>query len=183
MPPNNSRDPGKMSIVKFKLENESATEDSFVTLFGVESFCLRFVALLWLFTLFSLWLSGHLTISHSLRCLPTSTFFNKFTSSGNATSTIKQFCSFWFRIIKSGLFVGIILSVNTVLSHIKIHYVLSSIFVTFFRLMHIIFSCHWEIKTFANSPVYVACHLVVPLQVLHWCKVFTSNNYVTDLSF
>ena len=33
-----------------------------------------------------------------------SLYFNPFTSSGTATSTIKQFCSFLLRIIKSGLF-------------------------------------------------------------------------------
>ena len=31
--------------------------------------------------------------------------------------------------------------------------------------------------------MYVARHLVVPLQVLHWCKDFTSSNYVTDVLF
>ena len=34
-------------------------------------------------------------------------FFNTFTSSGTSTSTIKQFCSLFFRIIKSGLFARI----------------------------------------------------------------------------
>ena len=105
-------------------------------------------------------------------------FFNTFTSPVIATSTTKQFFSFLFRIIKSGLFARVVLSVDIVLSHIM---TLSSIFVTFSDSCIIILFCHWEIKIFANSPVYVARHLVVPLQVLHWCKNFTSSNYVTDV--